>query len=115
MMSIITDNLGPTPDGINRLEPAVLYSVDLHDAEGVHHGVHAELRFQDGVVPQVGRNGFQNEDVIRALIDRIQILNAQFPCRENSITITKLQEALFWQRERTENRQKRSVEGQHTA
>ena len=71
------------------------------------------LDFQDGVVPDVGRNGLQNEDVLEALIDRMNWLNGKFPCRENSIVITKLEEALLWLNKRTADRVKRGVEGQH--
>lgn len=71
------------------------------------------LKFQNGAVPDVGRNGFQNEEVLEALIDRLTYLNGLFPCRENSVTITKLEEALMWQERRTANRKKRGVEGKH--
>lgn len=55
--------------------------------------------------------GTTNEEVIEMLVDRIKTLNAKLPCRENSITITKLEEALMWQNKRTSDRQKRKVEG----
>jgi hypothetical protein len=42
----------------------------------------------------------------------IEALNKEFPCRENSVTITKLDEALMWQKKRTEDRVSRGVEGQ---
>lgn len=60
-------------------------------------------------------DGTTNEEVIEALINRMQYLNGKFPCKENAMTITKLQEAKFWLRERTEDREKRSVEGKHIA
>ncbi|MGZ3770083.1 MAG: hypothetical protein ACXVCP_00275 [Bdellovibrio sp.] len=41
----------------------------------------------------------------------IEQLNAKFPCRENAMTITKLDEALLWQDKRTKDRQSRNVEG----
>ena len=78
-------------------------------------GYPVEIKWQDGVVPEVGVNGAQIEDVIDAVLDRLRELNAAFPCRENSITITKLEEAGMWQRERTRNRVDRGVEGQHLA
>ena len=71
------------------------------------------LDFQNGTVPDVGRNGLLNEDVLEALIDRMNWLNKQFPCRENSIVITKLEEALLWLNKRTADRVKRGVEGKH--
>ena len=56
-------------------------------------------------------DGTTNEEVIEVLIDRLQYLNGKFPCRENSIAITKLEEALMWLNKRTEDRLKRNVEG----
>jgi len=46
-------------------------------------------------------------------LQTLKYLNAKFPCRENSMTITKLEEALMWQRERTLNRVVRGVEGKN--
>lgn len=56
-------------------------------------------------------DGTTNEEVIEMLVDRLQYLQAKFPCRENAIAITKLDEALLWLNERTRKRQERGVEG----
>jgi hypothetical protein len=84
-----------------------------HEYECVDAGV--KVVFQNGAVPDVGRNGWQNEEMLEVMISRLNWLNAQFPCRENSITITKLEEALLWQQKRTANRIARKVEGKHVA
>lgn len=55
--------------------------------------------------------GTTNEEVIDVLIDRLNKLNAKFPCRENAIAITKLEEARLWLGKRTADRIKRGVEG----
>jgi hypothetical protein len=60
-------------------------------------------------------DGTTNEEVIEVLIDRLTYLNSKFPCRENSMVITKLDEALLWLEKRTKDRIKRNVEGQHKA
>jgi len=44
-----------------------------------------------------------------------QSLNEAFPCRENSLTITKIEEAIHWQDARTKDREKRGVEGKSEA
>jgi hypothetical protein len=59
--------------------------------------------------------GTTNEEVLSVLIHRIQTLNFKFPCRENSIVVTKLQEALMWLNFRTQNRISRGVEGKAVA
>lgn len=56
-------------------------------------------------------NGTTLEEMLRVSIERLQDLNNRFACRENSIAITKMQEALMWLNERTKNREKRGVEG----
>lgn len=61
-------------------------------------------------------DGVTNEEVLRVLIDRLKFLNdvwqgGKFYCRENSLTITKLEEALMWLEKRTADRVARNVEG----
>jgi len=56
-------------------------------------------------------DGTTNEEVLRMLIDRLHTQGEKVPCRENSIAITKLEEALMWLEKRTADRQSRGVEG----
>lgn len=72
-----------------------------------------KIKIQDGVISQNGVNGIQINDVVRYAIEVFKSLNNTFSCRENAITITKLQEAVMWQEERTKNRIKRNVEGKN--
>jgi hypothetical protein len=58
-------------------------------------------------------DGTTNEEVLEVLIDRMNYLNKQFPCRENSIVITNLETALLWLEKRTNDRKKRLVEGKN--
>lgn len=58
-------------------------------------------------------DGTTNEEVLKVLIHRLTGLNAKFPCRENSIVITKLEESLMWLEKRTADRKARGVEGKH--
>lgn len=60
-------------------------------------------------------DGTTNEEVLRVLIDRMQSLQAKFPCRENAIVTTKLEESLMWLEKRTRDRKARGVEGKHAA
>ena len=80
------------------------------------------LQFIEKIAPVAGstelvtiNNGTTNEEVLRVLINRIQYLNGKFPCRENAIVLTKLEESLMWLNKRTEDRKARNVEGQATA
>jgi hypothetical protein len=61
------------------------------------------LFFQRGPVEEVGFNGFTEEAVLAILIDRYREFQAtKWKCRENAITITKLEEALMWQQRRSQ-------------
>jgi hypothetical protein len=60
-------------------------------------------------------DGTTNEELIEVLIDRLNFLQAKFPCRENAIVITKLEESLMWLNKRTADRLKRNVEGKQLA
>ncbi len=51
------------------------------------------------------------EDHLKAALNRLKTKNAELPCRENSLAITKIEEALMWLDHRTKDRQARGVEG----
>lgn len=58
-------------------------------------------------------NKCQFTDLIHTSLEICKYLNNKFPCRENAITITKLEEALMWQEKRTQDRVQRNVEGKN--
>ncbi len=66
---------------------------------------------QLGPVKERGLNGCQVDTVIETAKIILEGLNKQFPCRENAIAITKLDEALHWLEHRKKDREKRNVEG----
>ena len=74
--------------------------------------VHFFEKNEDGTTKS---DGTTLEEMLRVSIARLQDLNGRFPCRENSLAITKMQEALFWLNERTRERTARGVEGKHEA
>ena len=66
---------------------------------------------QNGPIKEVGKNGCQVEDIIAVSKHMVEELNKKLPCRENSMIITKLDEAIMWSKKRTEDRKARNVEG----
>ena len=94
-------NLG---DKIGRLENG---NQTIQFIEKVPVGVTGELKTVN--------NGTTNEEVLRMLIDRLGYLQSKFPCRENAIVITKLEESLMWLEKRTNDRKARNVEGKNLA
>lgn len=96
-------------------EQGHVYELESFESETVQ-----ELRFIKKEPVEVGGTelktvfeGTTNEEVLKVLIDRIQYLNGKFPCRENSIVVTKLEESLMWLEKRTNDRKARGVEGKH--
>lgn len=87
-------------------------------AGGYVQGKGIDIQWQDG---PLGRgedrsepNGAFVETVIRAALQRIEYYNTtDFKCRENSLAVTKLEEALHWLNHRTADREARAVEGTH--
>lgn len=53
-----------------------------------------------------------NESLLAIVIDRLQgFQRGPFPCRENALALTKIEEALHWLHSRTRDRIERGVEG----
>jgi hypothetical protein len=74
------------------------------------------IKFQNGPVKEVGVNGTQIGNVIEILVRRLEgFQDGAFPCRENAIAITKLQEAAMWLEFRTRKRMQQGVEGLNAA
>ena len=70
-----------------------------------------KFAIQSDPISEVGVNGCQALDMLKYTKCLIESLNESFPCRENALTLTKIEEAIHWQEARTANRIKRGVEG----
>lgn len=70
------------------------------------------INWQNGMVGPDGQNGAFIEDVLEAVRQRLQWFNSnpKFRCRENSLAITKIEEALQWLDWRTRQRLLQDVE-----
>ena len=94
----------------------VRYDGAQNFGEIVLNGDHmVKIQFQRGPVGENGINGVQNEQVIELLLERLRDLNTKFPCRENALAITNIEQGLMWLRRRTELRVLQGVEGQNVA
>ena len=69
------------------------------------------FKIQNGPIKENGVNGCQVDTIIECAKIMIEGLNSKFPCRENALAITKLEEALHWLDHRKKDREKRLVEG----
>ena len=112
-MRIHTDDNGVAVNAISK-------TADGTDVEGHLYQVLAgpkfvHLEFQMGAVKENGVNGLTNEALLAALIHRTNVLNKRFPCRENALAITNMEQALMWLEKRTNDRKARQVEGLEVA
>ena len=76
--------------------------------------IHKEPKAPGSTEMMIVSNGTTNEEILEVLIDRMKFLQDKFPCKENAIVITNLEESLMWLNKRTSDRLKRDVEGLHT-
>lgn len=72
-----------------------------------------KFTIQSDPISQVGVNGIQATDMLKYVQHLFESLNEAYPCRENALTITKIEEAIHWQTARTADRVKRGVEGEN--
>lgn len=75
---------------------------------------YTNIIWQEGTIKEAGVNGCQVEDVLEECRARLSDLSNRLPCRENSLALTKIQEAILWLNERTRERKSRGVEGTHS-
>lgn len=82
--------------------------------DGEDQRVLGRVNFQKGPIKEFGVNGVMNEDLIAIVIDRMRgFQGGSYACRDNALALTKLEEALMWLRNRTNEREARGVEGTH--
>lgn len=88
--------------------------VEIENVEDVK-GVAPIVKFtiQSDPISEVGVNGCQALDMLEYVKCLFESLNEAFPCRENALTITKIEEAIHWQEARTRDRIRRNVEGKN--
>lgn len=97
-----------------------IITVWKHPEPGPNAGVESstpvstcEINFQNGGLREVGPNGITDQALLSIVLDRLRSFNeGPYRCRENSMQITKIEEALMWGRKRADDRAMRGVEGE---
>jgi len=105
-------------NNINQCKVENRYDENENPTGGSVEGVGLRIDWQDGPLGRDGErkapNGAFVETVLSAAKQRLEFYNeGKFRCRENSLAITKIEEALHWLEHRTKERESRKVEGEH--
>lgn len=100
------------------LEEAHESDEEGNPAGGRTTGRGIDIQWQKGPLGPAGErqvpNGAFVEGVIQAALGRLEFYQGtKFKCRENTIAIIKLEDALAALERRTQDREKRGVEGTH--
>ncbi len=95
-----------------------LSDVEANPTGGYTTGLGIKINWQDGPLgngeDRIEPNGAFVEGVIQAALGRLRFYqSSRFACRQNALSITKLEEALHWMDDRTREREEREVEGTH--
>lgn len=103
---------------IQKCDIANTLDADNNPTGGHVRGIGLDISWQDGPLgrgeDRKGPNGAFVETVLSACKQRLEFYNeGKFRCRENSLAITKIEEALHWLEHRTRERENREVEGTH--
>jgi len=89
-----------------------LFNFENKDKQGqILQFIQKEPKEKDSTELVTIHDGTTNEEILEVLIDRMNFLQSKFPCRENALVITRLEESLMWLNKRTSDRLKRGVEG----
>lgn len=84
---------------------------------GKHAALYVDIKWQDG--PYRGDEGEHNgacvEEVLIDAYEHLYYLNKKFPCKENEMALSKIEEAVIWLDARTADRAYRGVLGKEEA
>ena len=90
---------------LSRGVPADEYSEKINDKEVL------KVKFQTGGTATTERNGIFIEDLLIVAYAKLDSYNKHLPSRENSLALTKIEEALQWLTSRKIERETRGVYG----
>ena len=97
-------------------QPQPIEEKNVYFLKDFKSGLYAQpVTFYKMNLDGTSQEGTTLEEMLRVSIERLVGLNQKFPCRENALAITKMEEAFMWLNKRTEDRKGRGVEGKHLA
>lgn len=79
--------------------------------ETIDDKVVLDVKFQTGGTATNAKNGIFIEDLLILADVKLNEFQAEFPCRENALAITAIEEAILWLTARKAERENRNVYG----
>jgi len=129
---IIYDHLTETDTGI-KIDPLDIAALDTPNPASHHYRIacfstpspppntwaintnHLTISFQEGPIPEVGRNGITMEALLAIIIDRLKgFQSGALACKENAFALACAEQCLHCLKSRTRDRVKRGIEGSYT-
>lgn len=99
-------------NGIHQLAIERLRGVPGDDFKQLIDGkVVLDIKFQTGGTADNPRNGIFIEDLLIVAYLKLSSYQEKFPCRENALALTKIEESLQWLTSRKADREARGVYG----
>ena len=98
-------------NAIKKLHEAVKEEQVDHYIETINNKPVLDVQFQVGGTATTERNGVFIEDLLIVAYARLNAYNKQLPSRENSLALTKIEEAIMWLHNRKTERELRGVYG----
>lgn len=91
------------------------YGVADHYKQAIDGKTVLDVKFQKAARGDDPASGIFIEDLLIVAYAKLHEYQYKFPCRENAIALTNIEEAVMWLEARTADRSRRGVEGKDEA
>ena len=98
-------------DALKKLNEYRKSGVAQHYTERINDEIVLDVKFQSGGTATTDKNGIFIEDLLIVAYAKLDEFNKHMPSRENSLALTKIEEAILWLTSRKAERESRNVYG----
>ncbi len=98
-------------NALNKLNELITAGIADEYSESINDKKVLDVKFQHGGTATTEKNGVFIEDLLIVAYTKLNEYNKELPSRENSLALTKIQEAILWLNSRKVERESRGVYG----
>ena len=102
-------------DALNKLNIHRSVGVSDNYKEHINGKEVLHVKFQTGGTATTEKNGVFIEDLLIVAYSKLDEFNKKFPCRENSLALTNIEQSILWLTARKAERESRNVYGKDEA